>query len=200
MISLKLRLISTLFLLLVPALSFAHTENDASGFLAGLLHPVFGYDHFLAMLSVGIVSAQLGGRNIWIIPTEFVCFMVVGGVLGAEGIFFPSVEINIAISVVLLGLAIVFAHRSNSALLIMLFVAFFGTSHGYAHGVEMPNSASPVFYSFGFVVSTSAIHLLGVGIGHYCIVHDRMKQGLTYVGAAVSVVGVFILASLMGAS
>jgi HupE/UreJ protein len=32
------------------------------------MHPVFGVDHLLAMIGVGVVSAQLGGRNIWRIP------------------------------------------------------------------------------------------------------------------------------------
>ncbi|MDH5325122.1 MAG: HupE/UreJ family protein [Gammaproteobacteria bacterium] len=187
-------------LLLLPSLALAHTEDDGNGFISGLLHPIFGYDHLLAMLCVGIVSAQLGGRNIWVIPTQFVAFMVLGGVLGANAVLFPFVEVNIALSVVLLGLAIVFANKNRSVIPIMLFVAFFGTSHGYAHGVEMPGSASPVFYSFGFVVSTSLIHLLGVAIGHFFITSQKLHQGLTYIGATVSAAGVFILYSAMGAA
>ena len=40
-------------------------EIGGSGFGSGILHPVLGIDHFLAMLSVGIWSAQIGGRAIW---------------------------------------------------------------------------------------------------------------------------------------
>ena len=36
----------------------AHTFTGMVGFYDGLSHPVLGIDHFLAMVSVGIVSAQ----------------------------------------------------------------------------------------------------------------------------------------------
>ena len=39
-------------------------------------------DHFLAMVSVGIVSAQIGGRAIWRVPAMFVTFMIIGGAIG----------------------------------------------------------------------------------------------------------------------
>ena len=42
----------------------AHTFTGMVGFYDGLSHPVLGIDHFLALVSVGIVSAQIGGRAI----------------------------------------------------------------------------------------------------------------------------------------
>ena len=52
------------------------------GFYDGLSHPVLGLDHFLAMVSVGIISAKIGGRAIWTVPAIFVCLMIIGGILG----------------------------------------------------------------------------------------------------------------------
>ena len=49
--------------------------------MAGLMHPVFGPDHLLAMISVGVVSVQLGGHNIWRIPVAFVGAMTFGAAL-----------------------------------------------------------------------------------------------------------------------
>ena len=53
-----------------PASAMAHegTSLPYGSFIAGLAHPVLGVDHFLAMVSVGIVSAQIGGRAIWTVP------------------------------------------------------------------------------------------------------------------------------------
>ena len=48
------------------------------GFFDGISHPVLGFDHFLAMVSVGIISAQIGARAIWTIPTTFVFIMIIG--------------------------------------------------------------------------------------------------------------------------
>ena len=184
-------------LMLLPIVASAHSGNDGSGFVAGFLHPIFGYDHLLAMLSVGIVSAQLGGRAIWTVPSLFVTSMVVGGALGVMQVAFPLVEEGVALSVIILGLGIIFSRQQRNVPLTMLFVAFFGALHGHAHGVEMPNSASPIYYSFGFVVSTSLIHLLGVLVGYTLTHQNRLQRGLTYLGAAVSGVGCFILVGLL---
>lgn len=177
-----------------PIAALAHSETAATGFMAGLLHPVFGFDHLLAMLSVGIVSAQMGGHRIWTVPALFVSAMIVGGSIGANRIDFPFIETGIAASVVVLGLGIVFARRGRIApALIMACVAFFGSLHGYAHGAEMPDSANPVYYAFGFVLSTSTIHLAGVLIGHVFTRHRSLEQALVVMGGVVATVGVVFL-------
>ena len=60
----------------------AHTFTGMVGFYDGLSHPVLGIDHFLAMVCVGIISAQIGGRAIWTIPFTFVFIMIIGGIIG----------------------------------------------------------------------------------------------------------------------
>lgn len=195
------RIIALLSFLLtmVPVVAIAHTADDAgTGFLSGLLHPIYGPDHFLAMLCVGIVSAQLGGRNIWIVPSLFVLAMIGGGILGIYQMGLPLVEFGIALSVIVLGIAIVMAQRESGRLLIMLFVIFFGIFHGYAHGYEMPNSASPIYYAFGFVVSTSCIHLLGVLIGYVFTTRKELNHYLRYAGVAIAGIGsLFVFNILM---
>lgn len=49
---------------LLPSIAYSHTVGGG-GFLTGLTHPVLGVDHLLAMVSVGILSTQLGGRALW---------------------------------------------------------------------------------------------------------------------------------------
>jgi Hydrogenase/urease accessory protein len=58
------------------------------------------------MIAVGAWSSQIGGKAIWIVPTAFVCFMFIGGLLGFEHIELPASEVAVSLSVVLLGLAI----------------------------------------------------------------------------------------------
>ena len=78
------------------------------GFFDGLTHPVLGLDHLLAMVSVGIISAQIGGRAIWTVPSIFVILMTIGGLFGFLLIVqeFYFVEIGIVFSVILLGIGI----------------------------------------------------------------------------------------------
>ena len=94
----------------------AHTFTGMVGFYDGLSHPVLGIDHFLAMVSVGIVSAQIGGRAIWTIPATFVLMMIIGGTIGMlievfffnlEESAFIVVEYGIVFSVILLGLSLI---------------------------------------------------------------------------------------------
>jgi urease accessory protein len=174
----------------------AHVDKASSGFVSGLLHPVFGIDHFLAMLSVGIVSAQLGGRHVWGVPSAFVVAMVSGAAAGLLGYAIPFLEMGIALSVVLLGTAIVLIRNSRLVNAVYLFVAFFGVLHGYAHGLEMPNAADPVYYGGGFVLSTVAIHLLGVGIGHALTSAAKYQAALRHLGSLMAGMGLMILIEL----
>ncbi|MBS0198200.1 MAG: HupE/UreJ family protein [Planctomycetes bacterium] len=195
------RAVAALTPLVTPALCFAHEENGAGGFVAGLTHPVFGWDHLLAMVSVGVVSAQLGGRSIWTVPSMFVAAMVVGGTLGMCGVPMPYAELGIAISVVVLGLSIALVSRATRPWLVLCFVAFFGSFHGHAHGVEIPRSASPLLYTMGFVLSTATLHILGVLIGEVAIRGVKLKAApskagslaLRAGGAAVAIAGLVIL-------
>lgn len=151
--------------LLVSDLARAHfSEGATGGFLAGVLHPISGLDHLLAMVSIGIWGATLGRPLIWILPIAFPMMMVVGGVLGISGIYLPYVESGIATSVVVLGLAIACAWRAP-VVIALLIVSVFGIFHGYAHGVELPTSGSPSDFVAGFVVCTGTLHVAGIGLG-----------------------------------
>lgn len=183
-----------------PLIAQAHMENAAEGFMSGLLHPVFGLDHFLAMLSVGIVSAQLGGLSVFTVPALFVLSMIGGAVAGIYGQQWPFTEIGIAVSVIILGLLIVVARPGVNSLPVMLVVAFFGSLHGHAHGLEMPNSADPIYYAAGFLVSTASIHLLGVGIGHWFMMKEWLGRTLRHIGSGMAGMGLMILVSLLSAA
>ena len=137
------------------------------GFYDGLSHPVLGLDHLLAMISVGIISAQIGGRAIWTVPSIFVILMTIGGLFGFSLIIeeFYFVEIGIVFSVIFLGLGISIDKKIPTKL-IMIFVATFGLFHGIAHGLEVPAAANPILFIFGFVIGTTTLHLLGVAIGN----------------------------------
>ena len=179
--------------LLLPALAEAHPGGSDTGLMAGLMHPVFGPDHLLAMISVGVVSVQLGGDNIWRIPLAFVGAMIVGAVFGLQQVALPYAELGIAASVLVLGMGIVMAHRAMTPWPITALVAFFGALHGHAHGAEIPGSVSPALYTLGFVISTSVLHIFGMIIGEVATMQGWLRKGLRFTGAAVMVSGVAFL-------
>jgi len=141
----------------------AHTfGSQGAGLMAGLTHPFVGLDHLLAMIAVGIWAGQLGGRAVWLIPLTFVSVMAAAATLASFGLLLPLVEPAIACSVLVLGLLIAGSVRlptSVGAFLVGLFAVF----HGYAHGLELPQAASPILYGAGFVLATALLHGLGIG-------------------------------------
>jgi urease accessory protein len=151
--------------LLLPTAALAHPGHapDQGQFLHGLAHPVGGADHLLAMVALGLLAVQLGGRAIWALPLTFVAAMIAGGAMGAGGIGFPAVEPMILASVVILGVLVAMALRPPLALLLPA-VAVFGAAHGWAHGAEGPASGL-MLYAAGFALATLALHLAGIALG-----------------------------------
>ena len=172
--------------------AFAHVEQaQAAGLLAGLAHPVSGLDHVLAMVAVGLWGAQLGAPAIWLLPLTFPLVMAFGGMLGLMGVPLPGAEVGIALSALVLGLAIVTAWRP-ALWVAAAVVGFFAIFHGHAHGTELPAGASGLAYSLGFVAATGALHACGIGIG----VMQRWSPGqvmLRAAGAGVAAAGAAFL-------
>ena len=145
--------------------AFAHTETGAAGgFLSGLAHPIFGPDHVIAMIAVGLWGVFLGAPAIWVLPIVFPLVMALGGVFGMIEVPLPAVETGIALSAVVLGICVGLALKPPlwaAAIIVGVFAIF----HGYAHGAEMPDASNAVSYALGFVVATGALHLLGIAFG-----------------------------------
>ena len=95
----RILLASIFTLLATPAL--AHTgHGDTSGFIHGLQHPLFGMDHLLAMLAVGLWSGFVLPKRFWAGAVTFMAAMAAGAGLSWAGIGIPMVETWIVTSVV----------------------------------------------------------------------------------------------------
>lgn len=181
-----------------PALAHENQVIQFGSFLGGLLHPVLGLDHFLAMLSVGIISAFIGGRAIWTVPATFLAMMAMGGLAGSNdlGITSGLVELAIAFSVIGLG-TVIALDKSLRTTVAMGAVAFFGFFHGYAHGLEIPEIARPVVYAGGFLLGTALIHLLGVLIGDISRRYRAGRGVLRLVGGLFVLTGVLFVVGVI---
>jgi urease accessory protein len=175
-----------------PPAAHAHVQQgEAAGFFTGLGHPVSGLDHVLAMIAVGLWGAQLGAPALWLLPVTFPMVMALGGMLGLLGVPLPGIEVGIAASAILLGLAVMSELRPPLAAAVVL-VAVFGIFHGHAHGTELPAGQSALLYSMGFVIATGCLHGVGIAVG---LIH-RWRWGQTLLraaGAGVALAGVFFM-------
>jgi urease accessory protein len=175
----------------VPQIAGAHPiAFHAGGFAAGLAHPFLGLDHVLAMIAVGVWAAQCGDRARLLMPAAFVAAIAAGGLLAMSGAALPHVEAGIAATVLALGLLIALAIRlpvlAGAAL-----AAAFALWHGYAHGIELPATTSPIAYAAGFVLASALLVGVGVFAGRWTVAQPRVAR---IVGASVAAAGLAMLA------
>ena len=190
--NIKLRVFVLSFFMFGPA--YAHEANSLpyGPFLGGITHPVLGFDHLLAMVSVGMISAQIGGRAIWKVPSTFVVVMFIGGLIGLNIGGLGGYEIGIALSVLLLGSALA-ADKTLNSIFAMIAVGIFAIFHGYAHGEEIPTIARPVPYIAGFMTGTIMLHITGLILADISTHYKSGKIILRFAGAGIALAGLYFL-------
>lgn len=167
---------------------------QGAGFAQGLVHPLGGIDHLLAMVAVGLWAAQLGGRALWAVPAAFVGMMAVGGITGMIGVPLPMVELGIAGSLLVLGALVALSSRLPVALSAAL-VGLLALFHGHAHGTELPEAASALAYGIGFVAATAALH--GIGIAIFALLKQDAGRVLVRIGGAgIAATGLLLAVAL----
>lgn len=178
--------------LLLPAAALAHPGHSVTdgAFAGGLLHPLTGLDHLLAMVAVGLWAALCGGRALWALPVAFLMAMLAGFGLGAGGVALPAVEPVILASVIVLGALVALAARLPVVAAAAL-VALFGLAHGHAHGTEGP-AAGLVAYVAGFGLATAGLHAAGLGLG-LAFAQARHATAARVMGGAAALTGVALV-------
>lgn len=187
-------LIAGAILVSVPAA--AHTgHGETTGLVAGLLHPLTGFDHLVAMLAVGLWAGLAGGLRVWAWPAAFVLAMLAGAAIGWQAVALGGLEIAIGASVLALGLSLAAGWRAPMALGLAL-IAAFGLAHGYAHGSEAPADGSGLAYTAGFALATAGLHAAGLALA-LALRRPLLVRGL---GAAVAAFGLVLVATAGGLS
>lgn len=180
-------------LMVTATAASAHAGHDAgTGFASGLLHPMLGLDHLLAMAAIGFWSV----RQSKVMKNATPAFVIVGMVLGAAlawgGLSLPGVETGITFSVLVAGILIATLAKLPTAVggtLVGAFMLF----HGFAHGAEMPAGATLAAYLAGFSIATLAITLVGRGLGSLMLKADsRFSRGI---GGVLAVAGAYLAAA-----
>lgn len=186
------RLSTAAMLTLSAGPALAHLDPAAHGSVAaGFTHPVFGPDHVLAMVAVGLWAALQGGRALWSVPAAFVGAMVLGFALSLIGMPLPLVEPVILTSVIVMGVLVAMTVQLPVAAGMGL-VAVLALFHGHAHGSEMGGAAA-LAYLTGFVSATALLHGAGVvlGLGLVRVAQGRVLRGA---GVAVATLGTALVA------
>ncbi len=154
----------------------------------GVLHPLLGLDHCLALIGLGLWSQQSHLR----FPARiFIPIMLMamsgGGVLGHLAPQWPWVDHLIAASVFVIG-ALLTGLLPSHRLLSFFAACGFLLLHGYAHGMELPISSNGLSYGAGFLLTSAVLIGIGRGLGHL----TQRKRGIeALIGIALMSAGCF---------
>lgn len=184
---------------MLPALGFSHPGHlgHESGWVAGLLHPLTGIDHLLALLGVGIWSQYQQGVARWGIPASFAGAILAGGALAALGLALPGVELGIAGSVLVVGLLVATA-RTLPVQWAVAVGAGLAVWHGFAHVAEAAATTPVASYVGGFMLTSLVGMGAGAGLG------ALLKRGWAEqymgraVGAGIALMGAVLLGAQLG--
>jgi urease accessory protein len=152
-------------LLLTSFQAQAHTDQlPQMSFQIGLLHPLTGFDHLLAMLLIGMTAA-LTPKIKLSLPLVFSFGLLIGtlatGWLNAA----INIELWVAISVVAFAALVWRSTRINPTLQ-MGVVGIFAIAHGAAHNISLP-STPDLASTAGLLISSLLLQSIGFAIGQH---------------------------------
>ncbi len=158
--------------LLAATPALAHHAMDGEipttlvqGLLSGLGHPVIGLDHLAALIGVGLVSSRFP-RGLTL-PAFWIVAMAAGVGIHLARADIPQVELLVALSVVIIGVAATLRTTLPYVLIASLFAAG-GLVHGYALGESIIGAESAPLG--GYLVGLVAVQtVLTTGIAYAAI-------------------------------
>lgn len=173
--------------LLLPGTALAHPGHGvADNLVAGLMHPLGGFDHLLMILAVSAWAAMLQPAGRIVVACSLAFFVGVGALLPVSG--GAALEAAIALTVLGAGVLLAVGRRwplwATAAL-----AAVFALVHGIAHGAEGPAGSGA--YLLGVVLATGTLALLV----SWLVAHLQLRQlWLRLAGLASAAAGALTLA------
>ncbi|HSI46355.1 MAG TPA: HupE/UreJ family protein [Methylophilus sp.] len=166
--------------LVTSSSAFAHPGHGLeSGFAAGLMHPVTGWDHLLVMFALGIWAARRPTAQGWQLPVLFVSVMTVSASFTMAWLPIVLAEVLVAASVVVMGLLLISPLNISRPLQIGV-ISIAAAAHGYLHGMEIGNQWSGLV---GMVTATAILHALGWVLGRQS--HPQLQKATQLLGGAM---------------
>jgi len=165
----------------------AHTGHaEQTSFMAGLLHPLTGWDHLLAIAAVALWSVVRGNRASMVWPAAFLVSVLLGFGVAAFGTAMPGFEHVMLASILFPALL------AASALRVGLWpaaavIGFFGFAHGHLHGIGVgANALAP--FAAGMCAAMAAL-LLVVVLGSRAAMAGGVRGALRWAAGGLAAAG-----------
>lgn len=161
-------LLAVVAVLVASALGLVPVHSEGrSALLSGFMDPVFGLDHLLALLWLGLWAGRVRGPALWALPAAFLAGTVAGFGLALGppvGLVLEAVVhlLVVASLLLLIGAALIPVRLPLREMAST--VALMGGCHGYAHGLEV-SAAPALWFGLGVLVSSAALAVAGAALG-----------------------------------
>ncbi len=136
------------------------------------------------MVAVGLLTARLGGRWYWLLPTSFLGALAFGSMALAQ-LGGNPIEWAVAATVMVLGF---FIARRPAPLAALAVCIIAGLLHGHAHGAE----GGGMGFQIGMLCGSLVLHAAGLGFGSLMIAAANHQRVLRSMGAVVGVAGLVL--------
>jgi len=171
-----------LLLLLMSGSVFAHPGHleyeGGNSMFNGLLHPLSGIDHLLALMVIGIWATRIGtGIKSIALPVAFITTMGLGLLMGEMGAALHLLSADAALLFLMLSVVAMTLLRAPLPIAACM-VAVFGFLHGNDHVGTTVAPGLPAFLS-GLLLSSALLHFGGWWIGRYLFRQDNRMAVLT---------------------
>jgi len=171
-------------------------ETFAHGLLSGVGHPILGFDHLFFVAAVGI-AALFTARRV-LAPAAYIAAMLLGCGLMYAGVGLPMKETVIALSLLVLGGALVSGRTMGTPVTLALFAGF-GLFHGSAFGNSIAGQEGGINTAvlIGYLIGLGAVqYLIALAAGWLAEkllgVTGAAAINARLVGAMVAGVGLFL--------
>lgn len=182
-------------MMFLPAIACAHVgDHGLSHWSAGLLHPLTGLDHFLALVAGGVWLGQQPRGHQRALALVFISLLVSGI---AAGLSFRGASFEPGIMATLIVLGGLVASSARLPLWIaMLILCAVAAIHGFTHGAEMTyHSGDALNFGLGLLISSALLLMLSAALTRYA--QSRASTMSTkVVGLAVFLWGLVLAFSL----
>lgn len=190
----RTRFLVTLAGLIFAPFAQAHTGGvEATGLVAGFMHPLSGVDHLLAAVTMGAWASLSGGIRLRAMAAAFPGMMAIGVLAGLNGIALSFADPAIALSVISLGFLVALAVRLPQ-LVALAVVGGIALLHGYVHGTEMPVTASVTGYAGGLLLATALLFASGV-VSACLLMNGKSRSTARVAGGFIALTGSLLLLS-----
>lgn len=160
---------------LPPGMEDVDEFEDGMAFMAGIRHPLLGWDHWLFAVVVGVVAAWGTSRFSRLAPPACLLLATMAGAAcGLHRVIVPVPACALGMAV--LALMISVRARSPGLTLGTLLITMLAFWQGDAHGMAWPLHTGGMWYLTGIGVMTATLAGCGLAVTRVASISLRLKH------------------------